>query len=321
MNDAAITSSIAEAPVEAVLREELAQGDRVLGTVGPVLGHLLANRDNALFSDEIVSRVRGMISDLARQMLVAQTEAGEAADPRVNVERDREQLADALLANGGLIAHCHALAQEWQLTAQLETRSGIDPVLSPLLQALVASDDAPTASSAMATLAAQARYVQQQRRMELPLAELPADHFHEALATWVERVAPRDAPAAIEAATRLRDTYDESASRLGLLARLVHTMGAGALAALSIGHAGSAIFLSALASASGQDRALAVLATNDRQLARLALSLRAAGLKPQAIEEQVVYIHPDATLPDGFDALRADRARALLASSPRSRAA
>lgn len=320
MNEAAMTSS-AEAPVEAVLREELAQGDLVLGTVGPVLGHLLANHDHSLFSDEIVSRVRGMIADLSGQMLLAQAEAADAADPRGFADRGRGPLTEALLTNGRLVAHCHALALEWQLTARLESRNAIDPVLSPLLQALVASDDAPTASTAMAALAAQARYVQHQRRMELPLGELPADHFHQALATWLERVVPEDATAAIDAATKLRDDYDESAGRLGLLARLVHTMGAGALAALSISHAGAAIFLSALAAASNQDRDLAVIATNDGQLARLALSLRAAGLKPHAVEEQFLYIHPNVALPEGFDTLRADRARELLASSLRTSAA
>jgi hypothetical protein len=316
MDDAVMTLS-SEAPVEALLRDELAQGDIVLGTVGPVLGHLLANHDHSLFSDEIVSRVRGMIGDLARQLLTAQAECSERADPRGYAERHRTHLTEALLTDNRLISHCHALALEWQLTARLEARNAIDPVLSPLLQSLIASDDAGTASVAMAALAAQARFVQRQRRMELPLSELPADHFHQALAIWIEQVDAGDAEGALAATTRLREDYDESAGRIGLIARLVHGMGAGALAALSVSHAGAAIFLSALASATQQERELTIIATNDRQLARLALSLRAAGLKPQAVEEQFAYIHPDVALPEGFDALRADRAQALLASSLR----
>ena len=75
------------------------------------------------------------------------------------------------------------------------------------------------------------------------------------------------------------------------------------------------MFLSALALASGQDRDTAVLATNEGQLARLALALRAAGLKPTAVEEQFVSLHPEVSLPDGFDSLGADRAAALLARS------
>jgi hypothetical protein len=307
-----------EAPVEATLRDELARGDIVLGTIGPVLGHLLANHDHSLFSDEIVSRVRGMVGDLARQIMIAQAESAEAVDPRAMAEERAAALTAALLGDERLVQHCHALAIEWQLTARLEARNAVDPVLSPLLQALVASDDAATASTAMSALAAQARFVQLQRRMELPLGELPADHFHQTLTIWLERVAPEDAEAAMSAASRLRRDYDESAGRLGLLSRLVHAMGAGALAALSISHAGTAIFLSALAGATHQARELVVIATNDQQLARLALSLRAAGLKPKAIEEQFLYIHPDVALPEGFDSLRTDRASALLENSARS---
>jgi hypothetical protein len=230
-------------------------------------------------------------------------------------EESELSLTAALLANERLTQQCHALAIEWQLTARLETRNAIDPVLSPLLQALIASDDAATASTAMAALAAQARFVQLQRRMELPFGELPADHFHQAMTIWLERVDAGDAQAAMSAASQLRHEYDESASRLGLLSRLVHTMGAGALAALSIDHAGTAMFLSALAAATHQNRELAAIATNDQQVARLALSLRAAGLKSKAIEEQFHYIHPEVTLPEGFGSLGADRASALLGSS------
>jgi hypothetical protein len=316
MDDTVMTHS-SEAPVEAVLRDELAHGDLLLGTIGPVLGHLLAHHDHSLFSDEIVSRVRGMISDIARQMLTSQAEAAEEFDPRAYAERWQERLTESLLGNSRLVAHCHALALEWQLTTRLEARNGIDPVLSPLLQALVASDEAPTAATAMAALAAQARFAQRQRRMELPLGELPADHFQQALTVWLEQVAPDDPKAAMTAASRLREDYDESAGRLGLLARLVHGMGAGVLAALSISHAGAAIFLSGLAAASNQDRELAVVATNDRQLARLAVSLRAAGLKPKDVEEQFLHLHPDVSLPEGFDGLSAVRASELLASSMR----
>jgi len=92
-------------------------------------------------------------------------------------------------------------------------------------------------------------------------------------------------------------------------------MGGGATAALSITHAGVGIFLSALALASGQDRDMAVLATNEGQLARLAIALRASGLKPQSIEEQFDSLHPEVSLPEGFDQLGSDTAAALLARS------
>ena len=313
MDDAVMTLS-SEAPVEAVLRDELAHGDVVLGTVGPVLGHLLASNDHSLFSDELVSRVRAMVGDIARQLLVAQGQAADEPDPRGFADRGRDALAARLLASLPLVGYCHSLALEGQLTARLDQRNGLDPVLSPLLQALIASDDSATASTAMGALAAQARFVQQQRRMELPLGELTADLFDEVLGRWT---GDDESESVVEAQSALRASFDKSTGRLGMLARLVTGMGPGAVAALSLSHGGVALFLSALAALSHQARDLAVLATNDRQLARLSLSLRAAGLKPKQIEEQFALIHPDISLPEGFDALRADRASAMLAASDR----
>ena len=72
--------------------------------------------------------------------------------------------------------------------------------------------------------------------------------------------------------------------------------------------------LTALAMVSGQDRDLTVLATSETQRTRMALALCAAGLKLAAIEEQLLTIDPDFTLPEGFDRLDADRAAALLAA-------
>ncbi|MXO74107.1 hypothetical protein GRI40_02585 [Altererythrobacter aerius] len=318
MDQNAINSS-GDFAAERILFDALAHGDAVLGTIGPVLGHLLANHDHSLFSDEILTRVRGMVNDIARQLLLAQGEAAEVDDPRAFAATFAGALADTLLAERALTAHCHALAIEWHATARLEAQNAIDPVLSPLLQALVSSDDAPTAAAAMAALAAQARFVQQQRRMELPLSELPADLLHLCIASWRSHVGEQEEGVS-GALARVRESYDEGASRLARLARLVHGMGPGMLAALSVAHAGVAIFLTALSAASHQDRALTVLATNDRQIARFALSMRAAGLKPRAIEEQFLYFHPEGALPPELDSLGADRARALLSASSRSSA-
>ena len=64
--------------------------------------------------------------------------------------------------------------------------------------------------------------------------------------------------------------------------------------------------------ASEQERDVVILSLGENQCARLALSLRAAGLGQSAVEEQFIYLHPDITLPVGFDALRADQAASLL---------
>lgn len=311
------TNSASYSPIEAVLAGELARGDLVLGTVGPMLGMLLANHDSALFSDEIVANVRGMGLHVARQTLVAQANAGGLEDPFAFAAEHGDALAESLAQNLQFLGHCHALALEHRLAMQLERRNAIDPVLSPLLQSLIASSGTDTAQLAMALLAAQARFVQQQRRVELPLAELPPPLFEHALSTWRAQADGTDENAIEQAGKRLRDAYDPQATRLALLERAAGAVGDGMKAALSIGHAGAALFLAALALATGQNRDLVAVATNESQVGRLALALRAAGLKPEQIAEQFVLIHPGITLPAAFDTLRADRAAAILAASDR----
>ena len=299
--------------VEAVLRQELAHADALLGTISPILRHLLANDDHSVFSDEIIARVRGMMEHLARQLLDA---LGEAAGETERVEHPPEPVAalvDSFVVHSPFLTHVHALALEWQLTERLQARLALDPVLSPLLQSLIAAPEGETAGQAVALLAAQARFAQAQRRMELPLGELPGDLLHAAVLA-LHSVAGSEAVDQAGAAERLiRGRHDPARSRLGLLTRLVAGMGGGATAALSVTHAGVALFATALGIASGHDRDMAVLATNEGQLARLALALRSAGLKPAAIEEQFLTLHPDVSLPDGFDALSPDSAAALLA--------
>lgn len=301
--------------IEAILREDLAEGDAVLVTVAPILSHLIASDDQSMFSDEVVARLRGMTADLARQLLGARCGSGVAAHGDVDGARV-EALTAILAANPALLGHLHALALEWQVGERLQVHLGIDQVVSPLLQALVSSGDAETSALAMNFLAAQARFCQAQKRMTMPLDELPGDLLHAclmALRGLSQELGEDEAAGRAEA--EIRSRYDEAASRLGLISRLVAGMGAGAVAALSVTHAGMAIFTSALALASGQDRDLAILATDESQLARFALALRAAGLKPKAIEEQFLALHPNCVMPEGFEGLDADRAASLLVGS------
>ena len=300
--------------VEAILREELAQGDLMLSTATPILRHLLVNEDQALFSDEVVARVRGMATDLARQLLHATAEAARIADRAEFLAECEENLTVGLFEEPAFLAHVHALTLEAKLALQLQARCNIDPVLSPLLQELVAARDDVLAGTAMAVLAAQARFIQNHRRMALPLGELPGDLFHKALLVLRSHAGGRE-DAVAGAEQTLRESYDESHGRLGLLARLVMRMGKTAPRALNVDNAGVGIFTTALAMASGQERDLAVLSFSDRQFARLALALRAAGLKQPVVEEQFLYLHPEIELPEGFDKLSADRAALVLASS------
>ena len=300
--------------VEQVLREELVRGDAILASAKPILRHLLANDDHALFSDEMIARIRGMMTHLASQLLFAQAEAAGAEDRADYVAEREDELAIMLFDDTAFLAHAHARTIEAQLAVRLQGRSGIDAVLSPLVQELVAAREREMAALAMSLLASQARFMQHHRRMELPLRELPGDLFHKALVVLREHASDDEEVA--EAVERdLRAAYDESFGRLGLLARVVMAMGQRATRALAIDHAGVGIFATALSMASRQERDVTILSFADRQFARLALSLRAAGLKQQAVEEQFVFFHPEVALPQGFEMLPADRAAALLADS------
>ena len=304
--------------VEGLFGDELAAADLALANVSPILRHLLGNDDHALFSDRIVAQVRAQIEDLARQLAMSIEAAMGHPDPREAANLTAPDLAGAFIASPAILAHAHALALEAQLAQRLATRLALDPVLSPLLQALIASPDPNTSATAMALLAAQARFVQAQRRGEWPLAELPGDLLHAALLAMRSHAAgddpARDRIAAV-LETAIRGNFDEADNRLSLLGRLVGGMGGGAIAALDVEHAGVALFVTALGLGAGLDRDTAVLATSEAQLPRLALALLASGAKPALVEQQFYALHPEVTLPEGFETLRSDRAAALLAGA------
>ncbi len=295
--------------VETVLRDELARGNRALRGVAPVIAHMLDATGPALVSDAIVARLRGMLGDLARQLLEASASVQRA---EILDEAAIDALADALAHDGAVLDHLYALAMEGQLNDRLSARSAIDPVLSPLLQELIASDDPAVAELAMKVLAAQSRFNQSQRRMQLPLGELPADLFAAVLGQFETATFASDPANSERALAQLKARYDEGAGRLGLLARLTTAMRGGAVAALDLEHAGLGLFASALASLTRQPRDLAVFSCHERQAARLALSLRAAGLGSDAIEAQFLLLGQAETVPDGISDMPAERAQMLL---------
>lgn len=296
--------------VEAILAKELACETRALSAVVPVLQHLLASDTQALVSEAVVARVRGMLGDLAAQVLAAaagrdpSTRFSQASDPAA-----RDGLAATLSSNAALLGQCHALANESLMAERLQHRHAIDPVLSPLVQELIASDDPAIAALAMNLLASQSRFMQSQRRMELPLHELPAELFEAVLAAGS---VDGGAPAGLRA---VQDGYDEAASRLGLLARLVSAMGRGALAALALDHAGLALFASALAARIRLPRESCVIACHEGQGARLALALRSADLGLPAMERQFLLVEPSARMPRAIAELSPERARLMLDAS------
>lgn len=298
--------------VEAILKDDLARSDRAMLSVAPVVSHLLNNSGPALVTDAIVACLRGMLEDIALQIL----QAIDAKNSYSNASTPfMDSLVESLSENSGLLDHLYALALEGTLTARLDRQIGIDPVLSPLLQELIASDQAAIAEVAMKTLAAQSRFVQGQRRMGLGLSELPAELFLSTLNSAQNNIAFGEIDGNGSAFERLRRNYDEGAGRLGLLARLVLSMRGGAVAALDLEHAGLAIFTSALAGLTRQSRTLAVFSCHERQAARLALGLRAAGLDQDAIKAQFILLGPVERLQAAIAEIGPERAQELLSAS------
>lgn len=297
------------------MRSELAGGDVVLATIAPIMRHLLDGGGGTIFADVVIAGVRGMAADLATQLLDARSTASGAGDRGEHEPLELAELSEALTTSAALVSHMHALALEWRLLQHLQARLSLDPVLSALVQSEMASTNPGAAALAMRFLAAQARFCQDQRRMQLPLIELPGDLLHGALIAVQTVSSPDNDTPAQQAATAIRQQYDEGRSRLGLAAQLVTGLTEGGLAALSVSHAGATLFLSAMALGSHQDRDLAALATDSSQLARLALTLRACGLKQAPVEEQFLTLHPDVALPEGFERVSPDQAAAILAAT------
>lgn len=92
-------------------------------------------------------------------------------------------------------------------------------------------------------------------------------------------------------------------------------MKAGVHACFSLEHAGMALFTSGLASKIRQPRELVVLACHEQQMARLALTLRAAGLKPDQLARQLLLLHGEVALPERFSELGSEQALELLTST------
>ena len=311
------SSGDARDAIEASLAEVLATARGAFANVVPILRHLLRSDDNSIFSDEIVARVRGMFLDIARQLIIALADAAGHAEPQAWAHKAADELAHVLADNPAFLEHFHTLALEWQWTERLAMRASLDPVLPPLLQACMASGVPDASAGAMNLLAAQARFCQNQRRMQLPLGELPGDLLHIALVTmraYVGADSMADGYALI-AERSVRGHFDEARGRLGLMRRVLDAMGDQAGDALTLDKAGVALFLSALARGSSQTREAVILSTVDSQLPRLALSLRASGMDHAALAAQVRVFHPDAALPAGLGALAADQAAALLAAA------
>lgn len=292
------------------MQARLAGDARVLEATGSVLHFLLTNDGRYSLTDEILARIHGMIGHLAYQLAAAHAE--ELEEP-ADIRACQYRIAQELVESHALLNHLHGLALEWQITTHLQQETGFNAELSPLLQALIGSTDEQRAADAVAMLAAQVRFIRQTARMELSLTELPGDLMHIALLCLRNCAADAAEDAAADRAEKiLRANFDESRGRLGLAAKLVSSMGDGALAALSLDHAGVALFLSALGAMSGQPRLSVTMACSRQHHLRFALSLLAAGASHDKMAQQFALVHAGLKLPDGLGQIGPDKASALL---------
>lgn len=277
---------------------QLAREERGRDSLRSVLPQLVVSEDAGLLGEEPVIRTRALIEALAADLL--RESAGPALVP---------ELARVLAARPALLAHCHGLALEGA-TAERLAAAGVDPVLSPLLEGLMAGE-AETAGLSMTVLAAQTRFVCRHRRLETAATELPAGLMHVALVALADLPGgPGDA-----AAVPLRATYDEGRTRLSLLARLVLSAGAEGDRLLDPAQAGLALFCTALAGRAGVAREEVVLVCAPGQDLRLALLLRAAGASAEVSRSALALIHPQAGIPGEWLDLTGHRAAALLAGA------
>ena len=255
----------------------LGVADHRLAQISGVLGPQAMLGPSRALDDETISRVRGFVADLAGQLV------GDHAVLRVTV-------GDMLAADRAIMLHLHALAVETWLIAALANSRGLDSVLPPLVQrrldAGAAGADAATLATTM--LAAQSRIGQSLCRMRLPLGELPRDLQHLAHAI------ANHAFAAMAIAPRELAPEDGTHARLWLLRRMLEGLGDDLVLALRIDQAGVPLFFSALALASGHSRETVALACAEDDPVRLALLLRAAGLRGDEAAGQLVAIRPDA---------------------------
>jgi hypothetical protein len=253
-----------------------------------------------------------MLGDIARQILIVANGRTALAVPNA---REIDRLTEHFARDSAMLSHLYASAMEGYFTERLELRHSIDPVLSPMMQELIASDQPATAELAMAAMAAQSRFMQSQRRMEYRVTELPAELFHLVLRRSVAYLSDVGADGSTSAVEAMKRSYDESATRVGLMGRMVARLGGGLRAAIAVDHAGFALFSSALAQIVRQPRELAVLACHERQGARLAFCLRSAGLEKPEIERQFVLLEPAERLPGDIGDITPVRAQAILGHS------
>lgn len=299
--------------VDAALHECIAHGEAVIAECTPVLRHLLVIDDPMLFSDRVVAHSRGMLTHIAHQLIGSMDTIPSDKNELSRYLEDVESLYNALMKDSELLACVHAEALEWQLADRLELQLGLDPVMPPLVQELVRSANTELAQLAKEVQAVQANGAQMARRMEMPLKELPAEIFHKVLMIFERKHrGTQQAHKVVQLCETLRKSYAERKRRVNKIARLLVLLGSRLREALSIEKAGVAIFATALAAASGEDRERVIYSFSESQASRLGLTMRAAGFGEEQIRQQIACLYPGLVVRMPYHTIASYKARDLL---------
>ena len=288
------------------LRHLLTHGERTRLGLPQQLRHRIGFADPSLFDDELIARTRGLLVHLTAQVAGNRSHSGT-----VRHREARDAILRALFDHPAMLAHCHGLALEYRLTRRLAEENGIDPVLPPILQELIASPIEATSRLASGVLASQTRFLSNMERMQLPLRQLPGELLHDIFAIGRERLGEPILADAVEQA--VRTSYDEGATRIALLGRLVSAPDYPQTRGWQLPEAGLAPFLASLAEAGGIGMHEAALLTTESQAARLALMMRTLNCNPGSINRNLYILHEDIALPL-ISGLEPDTASSLLAN-------
>lgn len=304
-------------PVEGKgLHDVLAAADRLRATLPEQLQHRVALADPGLFDDEIIARTRGLLLHLTEQIAGSKPVEHNAgvrdSDVRYNIRRDA--ILRDVFANEALLSYTHAATLEYVLTCRLSDEADLDPALSPLLQDLAGRPDQTLSQLATSAISLQSRFLTDMRRMQMPLRQLPGDLLHTALAIGRAHSDNTLLADAIDQAVQV--SYDEAATRLGLLGLIVNVPGFPALRGLRLEDAGTPLFLSSLSAASSLGYEDAVMLTTRQQILRLALVLRGTGCSPRAVNHDLFLLHEQVAAP-AIARMPRERALELLSQTGR----
>lgn len=247
--------------------------------------------DRGLFNDELIARSRGLLLHLAQQL--AGAELGQVAGEAPTNSTDA--ILAALMTEPRLLAYCHALCLEYQLTTRLAREADLDPLLPRLLQEMIASTDEITSNNAASCLAAQMRHLGALERMRLPLEQLPADLLRVALAIGRTASATPEIADAVEQGVRTR--YHEEATRHALFKHLVNRPEYPDKRGWQLEKAGTGLFLAAFAERAELEWVDAASLLPEGQQASFALEALSSGCTRKALSRNLILLHNQAAMP------------------------